>query len=218
MASSFLHKVDIPFKKATFALGCFWAPDSIYGVVKGVLRTRVGYTGGTKAAPTYRDLGDHTEAIDIDFDPNTVTYEKLLKIFWASHNPTSASSKQYSSFIYYHDDEQKDLATKTLKAEEAKSKKTVLTKIMPATEFFVAEDYHQKYRLQQHREMSKLLGLSSTEELVNSHIAARLNGYIVGRAGVKQFDEESAALGIDENLAKEIRRLIQKNEGNGPSC
>ncbi|XP_059489459.1 peptide methionine sulfoxide reductase isoform X2 [Neocloeon triangulifer] len=218
MGGNFLHKVNIPFKKATFALGCFWAPDSIYGVVKGVLRTRVGYTGGTKVNPTYRSLGDHTEAIDIDFDPNQVSYDKLLEVFWASHNPTSASSKQYSSFIYYHDDEQKAKATATLKAEEAKSKKTVLTKIIPATQFYDAEDYHQKYRLQQHHELTKLLGLKTTEDLVSSHIAARLNGYVVGRASVKQFDTEVAELGIDENLAKEIRKLIQRHEGQGPFC
>jgi len=78
--------------------------------------------------------------------------------------------------------------------------------------------YHQKYRLQQHRDLTSLLQLNSLEDLVNSHIAARLNGYIVGRGGVKQFDEEAPRLGINEDLAKEIRKYVVKFEGQGLFC
>jgi peptide-methionine (S)-S-oxide reductase len=78
--------------------------------------------------------------------------------------------------------------------------------------------YHQKYRLQQHSDLKKLLGLNSVEDLVSSHIAARLNGYVVGRGGVKQFDEEAPKLGINEELAQEIRKYVVKYEGQGLFC
>lgn len=91
-----LHEVNIPTKKATFALGCFWAPDSFFGTTKGVIRTRVGFTGGTKDLPQYRNLGDHTEAIELDYDPNEITYDKLLDIFWTHHDPTARTTKQVS--------------------------------------------------------------------------------------------------------------------------
>jgi len=89
-----LHEVDIPTVKATFALGCFWGPDGLFGATPGVIRTRVGFTGGSKAAPTYKSLGDHTEAIEIDFDPKEITYDKLLDMFWTHHDPTARCTKQ----------------------------------------------------------------------------------------------------------------------------
>lgn len=91
---SLLHEVNIPTKKATFALGCFWAPDAYFGATKGVIRTRVGFTGGSKGAPTYRNLGDHTEAIELDYDPNEISYKQLLDIFWEIHDPTARTTKQ----------------------------------------------------------------------------------------------------------------------------
>lgn len=91
---SALHIVDIPTKKATFAMGCFWGCDSLYGATKGVIRTRVGYCGGTKTIPTYRNIGDYTESIEVDYDPNEIKYETLLNIFWSNHDPTAKMKKQ----------------------------------------------------------------------------------------------------------------------------
>lgn len=89
-----LHDVNIPAKKATFAMGCFWGPDAYFGATKGVLRTRVGFTGGSKDGPAYKSLGDHTEAIEIDFDPSEISYESLLQLFWTNHDPTARTTKQ----------------------------------------------------------------------------------------------------------------------------
>ncbi|MFX1411650.1 MAG: peptide-methionine (S)-S-oxide reductase, partial [Promethearchaeota archaeon] len=114
------------------------------------MRTRVGYAGGTTENPTYYRLGDHSETLQIDYDPTRVSYQDLLDVFWRSHNPTRpAGSRQYMSIIFYHDDEQKRLALETRDREAARRNATIYTEIVPATGFTWAEDYHQKYRLRQ---------------------------------------------------------------------
>ena len=78
---------ELQTKTATFALGCFWGPDAVFGILEGVVRTRVGYAGGTTENPTYDKIGNHTETIEIDYDPGVINYQKLLEIFFNSHNP-----------------------------------------------------------------------------------------------------------------------------------
>src|SRR6185369_16580386 len=93
---------------ATFALGCFWCPDAQFGVLSAVVRTRVGYCGGTLKDPTYHELGDHTESIQVDFDPTKLTYGQILDRIWVSHNPcATAWSRQYMSAIFYEGEAQK---------------------------------------------------------------------------------------------------------------
>lgn len=214
-----LHDVDVPTKKATFALGCFWAPDSFFGTTKGVIRTRVGFTGGSKDLPQYRNLGDHTEAIELDYDPNEITYDQLLNIFWTNHDPTSRTTRQYTSIIFYHDDEQKEKAERTLKEQQAKRQSTVVTTVVPAKTFYNAEDYHQKYRLQQHPFLMKAVELKPTiHDLTRSHVAARLNGYVVGQGGIKQFEEEKDKLGFNEEVAEYVRKLVVKYKDHGLFC
>ncbi|GFG32187.1 hypothetical protein Cfor_04528 [Coptotermes formosanus] len=213
-----LHDVDVNTKKATFAMACFWEPDAIYGAQKGVIRTKVGYSGGKKENPTYKDLGDHTETIDIDYDPKEVTYRELLDVFWKNHNPTAKTTLQYASIIFYHDEEQKKLAEATLTEEAKKHSDPILTKILPATTFHDAEDYHQKYRLQQHPSLLKAINLEPGPKVKSSHLAARLNGYVVGKGGVAQFEAEVKKLGLDENTAKIVQDLVVKNEGRQLVC
>ena len=98
---SYLHNVDVPTKKATFGMGCFWGVESLFGATKGVIRTRVGFTGGNKDSPVYKNLGDHTEAVELDYDPNVVSYEDLLNIFWSNHDPSARMSRQVSLNIFY---------------------------------------------------------------------------------------------------------------------
>lgn len=98
---NFLHNVDVPTEKATFGMGCFWGVESLFGATKGVIRTRVGFTGGEKKAPVYKNLGDHTEAVELEFDPKVVTYETLLDIFWSNHNPSARLPKQVSTYVYF---------------------------------------------------------------------------------------------------------------------
>jgi methionine-S-sulfoxide reductase len=146
-----------------------------------VISTRVGYTGGNKENPTYRALGDHAESIEIDYDPAVISYRELLEIFWKSHDPGSRPwSRQYMSAIFYHSEEQKNLAIESMKLEEASTHRKIYTEISPAAKFYLAEDYHQKYYLRQRPELIRALKAiyPSDDDFVNSTVAARLNGYL----------------------------------------
>ena len=142
---------------ATLAGGCFWGMEEILRKIPGVLETRVGYAGGRTRNPTYEDVcrGDtgHAEAIEVVFDPSRISYEEILGYFFRMHDPTTLNRQhndvgtQYRSAIFYHDEEQRRTAEK-VKAEVDRSgkwKRPIVTEIVPAGEFWVAEDYHQKY-------------------------------------------------------------------------
>ena len=143
--------------KATFAAGCFWGVEELFGNTKGVTSTTVGYTGGNFPSPAYPDVctgrTGHAEAIQLEYNPNVISFEELLDIFWANHNPTTPNQQgpdvgsQYRSAVFYHDSEQEDVA-KTVKKkldESGKFSKKIVTEIVKATTFFKAEEYHQKY-------------------------------------------------------------------------
>ena len=147
------------YEKATFAAGCFWGVESAFRQLlkKGVISTRVGYTGGHTKNPTYQDVCSHrtghAEAVEIEYDPKKITYEKLLKVFWSIHDPTTPNRQgpdvgsQYRSAIFFHTPEQRKLAEES-KKELEKSKRfksPVVTEIAPAREFYPAEGYHQQY-------------------------------------------------------------------------
>jgi peptide-methionine (S)-S-oxide reductase len=175
--------------------------DAQFGGIEGVIRTHVGYTGGSKENPNYRALGDHSESIEIYYDPKILSYSDLLEVFWKSHNPENPPwSRQYMSAIFYHNDEQKRLATESLKREEARIHKTLYTKIMPALEFYPAEDYHQKYYLRQRPELvEELRKIYPGDTFVDSTAAARINGFLAGNGA-----------GVD--LDSELRKLIPAEE------
>ena len=135
---------------ATFALGCFWGPDEYFSKLSGVLSTTVGYTGGIKEKPTYYILGDHTESVEIEFNPEKISYKELLDHFWHEHDPTYKTKTQYKSAIFVHDEEQKKVAEESLKNYQGKISGKIVTEIVPADTFYNAEDYHQKY-LQKNR-------------------------------------------------------------------
>lgn len=147
--------------KATFAAGCFWGVEELFRQQPGVIATRVGYTGGHTENPTYRevcaDKTGHAEAVEIEFDPEKISYQTLLNLFWENHNPTTPNRQgpdigsQYRSVIFYHDNEQKDqaLASRDTLSASGRFAKPVVTEILPAVMFYPAEDYHQKYLLKQ---------------------------------------------------------------------
>ncbi|MEW6714337.1 MAG: peptide-methionine (S)-S-oxide reductase MsrA [Nitrospirota bacterium] len=143
--------------KATFAGGCFWCMQPPYDKLKGVISTKAGYTGGQKKNPTYEEVSSgttgHAEAVEILYDPEQTRYEELLDIFWQSIDPTTLNKQfadngtQYRTVIFYHNEEQKRLALASKDALEKSGKfsKPIVTEIVPASEFYPAEDYHQKY-------------------------------------------------------------------------
>ncbi len=146
------------YELATFAAGCFWGVEELLRTTPGVLRTRVGYIGGASKNPSYEmvctGLTGHAEAVEVEFDPKMVPFEKLLEIFWGNHNPTTANRQgwdigtQYRSAIFYHSEKQREIAEKSKSAQEKSGKwagKKIVTQIVPAPEFYPAEEYHQKY-------------------------------------------------------------------------
>ena len=144
---------------ATFAAGCFWGVEYKFAQIKGVVNTTVGYTGGHLKNPSYEDVCSgatgHAEAVKVKFDPNQVSYEKLLEEFWELHDPTQLHRQgpdvgtQYRSAIFYQNEEQKKAAIKSKEKLEksGKYKKPIVTEIVPASQFYPAEEYHQKYWL-----------------------------------------------------------------------
>jgi peptide-methionine (S)-S-oxide reductase len=130
---------------ATFALGCFWGVEHHFSRLPGVISTRVGYSGGTKSDPTYQDIGDHSESIEIQYDSGVISYATLLKHFWDQHTPTEQGKRQYASAIFTHNDEQMRLALESRDREQQKYGQKIITRIEPAGRFYPAEEYHQKY-------------------------------------------------------------------------
>lgn len=144
-------------KVATFGSGCFWCTEAIFQNVDGVVKVESGYSGGKVKNPTYKEvcsgLTGHAEVIQLTYDPNVVTYDELLEIFWKTHDPTTLNRQgadvgtQYRSAIFYHDDTQKQLA-ESYKEKLDKSgafDNPIVTEISPFTVFYKAEDYHQNY-------------------------------------------------------------------------
>lgn len=142
-------------QKATFAAGCFWGVQYYFDQVPGVIASRAGYTGGKIEHPTYEqvcsDTTGHAEAVEVDYDPELVTYETLLKHYFRLHDPTQANGQgpdigsQYRSTIFFHSDDQKILAEITMKNIATNYKKSLATSLEPAATFYPAEGYHQKY-------------------------------------------------------------------------
>lgn len=141
---------------ATFGAGCFWCVEAVFQELNGVLSVESGYMGGKTKDPTYREVSSgqsgHAEVTRITFDPAVISYEELLEILWTTHDPTTLNRQgadvgtQYRSAIFYHNEEQK------LKAEKSKKEvaptlwsNPIVTEIVPATDFYPAEEYHQDY-------------------------------------------------------------------------
>uniref|UniRef100_A0A1B6IQE4 peptide-methionine (S)-S-oxide reductase n=1 Tax=Homalodisca liturata TaxID=320908 RepID=A0A1B6IQE4_9HEMI len=215
---SLLHNVDVPFEKATFGLGCFWGVETLFGGKTGVLRTRVGYGGGKAPNPTYKNIQDHTEITQVDFDPKIVSYEELLDMFWKNHDPTFKTKTQYCSLILYHSPEQKSLAEKTRDEVKKTSKDEVLTRIEPFEIFYDAEGYHQKFYVQHHPWLCAKLELDDTDCLLNSTLAARLNAWVTGVGSLSQIEEEAPKLGLDETTVEYVRRFFIKYQNRSHTC
>ena len=142
---------------ATFAAGCFWGVEAAFREVDGVISTRVGYTGGSFVNPTYRDVCSgktrHAEAVEVTYDPERVSYDALLNVFWEVHNPTTLNrqgpdiGEQYRSAIFFKDAKQEAAAraSKERLAQSGKYSREIVTEITPASQFWEAEDYHQQY-------------------------------------------------------------------------
>ena len=141
--------------KATFAGGCFWCMEPPFDKLDGVLSTTSGYTGGQKVKPTYEEVSagttGHTEAVEIVYDPRKITYAQLLEVFWRNIDPTTPDRQfcdvgsQYRAAIFFHDETQGRLAEQSKQAAAERLRRPVVTQVVPAAPFYVAEEYHQDY-------------------------------------------------------------------------
>jgi peptide-methionine (S)-S-oxide reductase len=142
-------------QRATFAAGCFWGVEAAFREIEGVVRTRVGYTGGSTADPSYEqvcsDTTGHAEAVEVWFDPDLVSYDELLNAFWSIHDPTTANRQgwdlgsQYRSAVFFHGPEQKRHAIASRDDRQRALSRPIVTEIVAAQPFHEAEDYHQRY-------------------------------------------------------------------------
>jgi peptide-methionine (S)-S-oxide reductase len=141
--------------KATFGAGCFWGVEAAFRQLDGVTRTRVGYSGGQTQNPTYSDVCSHTtghaEVVEVTYEPERVSYDELLDLFWHKHDPTQRNrqgrsvSDQYRPVVFFHDEEQREAALRSKAREQASFDAPVVTQIEPAETFYEAEEYHQQY-------------------------------------------------------------------------
>jgi peptide methionine sulfoxide reductase msrA/msrB len=226
MTTSVMAQAEIPYDQkmnevdtetATFALGCFWGPDASFGALEGVVRTRVGYAGGTTENPNYEIIGNHTETIEIDYDPEVISYRELLEIFFDSHNPYSqAYSRQYASLILYNNSEQQEIAEKMKEELEAESNREIKTEIKELDRFYLAEDYHQKFRLQQQVVFRDYyLAQMTMQEFIDSPAVTKVSGYLTGNGERDNIIQNIGELGLPTELQE---RLLEKNSIDPAEC
>ena len=157
-------------------------------------------------------MGDHIETIQIDYDPKRISYNDLLEIFWKSHNPAKRPwSRQYMSVIFYHNQEQKNLAFKTRSRESARLVNKIYSEITPSEKFYLAEDYHQKYRLRQERDIMREFKAMypSFDDIVNSTAAARVNGYLGGHGSLLMLMKDLDKMGLSRESGQKLMGLVK---------
>jgi peptide-methionine (S)-S-oxide reductase len=176
----------------------------------------VGYAGGTKLHPTYRSMGDHTEMVQIDFDPSRLSYAELLREFWdggrATHEPYG---RQYMSAILFADDFQRETALTTRDEQRKRLGQRIYTEIAPLTTFTRAEDYHQKYYLREYRDVMLTFADYDERAFEDSTVAARLNAYVAGHGNARTLERDVRELGLAASL---IERVLVLADSGVASC
>ena len=178
----------------------------------GVYETIVGYSGGTSKDPAYHRIGDHMESLQVRFDPEVLSYQDLLKVFWQEHDYSrQPASRQYMNAVFYHTREQKEVLEKSLKKLPGR----VETEVLLFSAFYPAEDYHQKFYLQRHLEIKKELRsfYQDFESFVRSTSAARVNGFLGGYGSRDDFERIFPEIG----LSPEALKIIGRRYGAGLS-
>jgi peptide-methionine (S)-S-oxide reductase len=195
---------------ATLGLGCFWGPDARFGVAPGVVRTRVGYCGGDTPRPTYESLGRHVEAVQVEHDPARLSFRQVLDLFGAWHDPGRPSPKrQYASAIFWADEEQRRIARGWIASRREAEGDGLATTLEPLERFWLAEAYHQKYRLRHHEPLlDHFRGRYSGRQFLDSTVAARLNGFVAGHGDPDLLESELPLYGLSGGAAAELRDLV----------
>jgi peptide-methionine (S)-S-oxide reductase len=172
----------------------------------------VGYAGGLSRNPDYGHIGDHTEVVQVDYDPERVSYADLLEIFWNSHDPTDwQGSRQYLRAVFHHDERQEAQALDSKKAVQEQAGSEVRTRVAPLRSFTPAEDYHQKYMLKGYTELAREMVrcYPGKQEFVDSTAVARLNGYAGGYGTSELLDKEIDRLGLSPRGRMLLENLVR---------
>jgi len=187
--------------------------EAEYGAIEGVIRTRVGYSGGKAVGPSYYEIKDHAETLQIEFDPSIVSYEELVRTFFRSCSDTTPRGGQYRSAIFYHNPDQLEIAKRIKEEAEIKRKTKLYASLEPVGNFYLAEDYHQKYYLQNKTKLMKLCGLDKLPiaEFIASPIASRLNGFIDGQGNLATLKKELPQYALSPVAIKELESEIGKH-------
>ncbi|WP_205504601.1 peptide-methionine (S)-S-oxide reductase MsrA [Rufibacter psychrotolerans] len=205
---------------ATLAMGCFWGPEGLFGATGGVVRTRVGYAGGSTQHPTYRTLADHIETVQLEFDPSQLTYAQLLEQFFRHHTPTNVPRKrQYTSAIFYHSAQQEQVAREAIQTARERLQQPIQTELLPYQAFYLAEERHQKWKLRRVpailAELQKIY--PDPEAFIHSTAVARVNGYVGGYGEKERFMEEMGSLGLSYPLQNTLLAHFLAQEKTGCS-
>ncbi len=172
----------------------------------------MGYAGGHAGNPDYGNLGDHTEVVQVDYDPRRISYADLLEIFWNSHSPTGRSwSRQYMNAIFYHDEQQRTTGEESRAALAKKAGTAIRTAVAPLRSFNLAENYHQKYLLKQRSDLAAELSrvYPRNRDFINSTAAARLNGYVGANGSPAQLAREIDSLGLSTAGRQTLQALVR---------
>lgn len=199
-------------KTATLAVGWFWTPEAKFGMVEGIYRTRVGYCGGIEDNPSYRNIKDYSEAFEFDYDGDLITYDSIIETFWYSHTPENRTGKtQYKSIIFYRNQEEKIIAENSRKRFENQVGRSFNTEIKPLSKFYLAENYHQKFFLQNVQDIRKdfIEIYPNIMDFINSTSAMKVNSYCKGNGILKRLKEEIESFGLSSQGEKALLDIVE---------
>lgn len=196
--------------KIVLGMQCFWGAEALFGSVPGIITTRVGYAGGTTKNPSYRNIGNHIECIDLKFNTEIITIEKILDLFFKSHDPTIKYKRQYISAILYRTPE--EYLTIENYMSNFKSEQKIVTELIQTNEFTPAENYHQKYFLRKQSKILNELNLIN-DDIIDSPLATKLNALCAGFGVVEELLKKEEL----EKLSSESINLLKNLTKNGPN-
>lgn len=197
--------------QASFGMQCFWGAEALFGSIAGVITTRVGYAGGRYENPTYRELGDHIETVDIEFDPTCISFEALLAKFFDLHDATIKHRRQYISAAFYHSAEQRAAIESKISQLQAAGQ-AIKTEVIEYDRFYNAEDYHQKFFLRKERLILAALGLTDIQ-VIKSQLACKLNAHL---AGFGKLDDLTQLAADEPKLNNRCLETLKQYIERGP--
>lgn len=201
-------------KTATFGMGWYWGAEARFGHLPGIVRTRVGFSGGNSPYPTPRNKKDHTETVQLDFNPEVISYHTLLNHFFLNHNPNRKKyrDREYISIILYHSEEQRQIAEKIKKEQESFKKTDIQTEITLFENFTMAENRQQKWHIKRvAKAMEELKKIYQTEEeFIHATLPARLNSHAKGYGNLEETKKEIQTWKIEETKMKSLLTVLDK--------